>query len=108
MKEVKRFYEEYEDVLGECLEDVKWNLRKNNEKYIELQKQYHEILDKNENLTWVLEGSVNERNLSNVECYDLSKLVQIYFDMHDIEEKEIYFSGCKEAYFFFKKIEILK
>jgi predicted Zn-dependent peptidase len=26
----------------------------------------------------------------------------------DIEEKEIYFSGCKEAYFFFKKIEILK
>lgn len=47
-------------------------------------------------------------NLSNEECFSLSKLVQIYYDMQSIEEQEIFFLGSKKAYFFFKKIGILK
>ena len=35
-------------------------------------------------------------------------LQQIYYDLKEIEEKEIFFSGGKEAYFFFKKIGMLK
>lgn len=108
MLEIKSFYKEYEDMFEEYLDDVRRILRKKNEKYIKLQEKYHKILDENENLVWVLEGQTEGRNLSNKECSALAKLVQIYYDMQSIEEKEIFFLGGKEAYFFFKKIGILK
>lgn len=108
MEKVESFYKEYEDLFEEYLDNVRKNLRNNNEKYIELQKEYHKILDENENLVWVLEGQTEGRNLSNKECAALAKLVQIYYDMQSIEEKEIFFLGGKEAYFFFKKIGILR
>lgn len=57
MDETKTFYIEYEDMFEEYLENIKLNLRKTNEKYKELQKEYHKILDENENLTWILEGN---------------------------------------------------
>ena len=108
MEKIETFYEEYEDMFEEYLEDIRRTLRNNNEEYIKLQNEFHKILDKNENLVWILEGDIKDRNLSNDECFALSKLVQIYYDMQSIEEKEIFFLGSKEAYFFFKKIGILK
>ena len=78
------------------------------EKCKKLQKEFHKFMDENENLVWVLEGDIKDRNLSNEECFALSKLVEIYTDMQSIEEKEIFFLGCKEAYFLFKKIGVLK
>ena len=108
MEKVENFYTEYEDMFEEYIEDIKRYLRNNNEEYIKLQKEFHETLDKNENLVFVLEGEITNRNLSNDECFALSKLVKIYYDMQSIEEKEIFFLGSKEAYFFFKKIGILK
>lgn len=101
MGKIETFYEEY-------LEDIKRNLRNNNEEYIKLNKEFHEILDKNENLVWILEGDIKDRKLSNEECFALSKLVEIYTDMQSMEEKEIFFLGGKEAYFLFKKIGVLK
>ena len=108
MEKVESFYKEYEDLFEEYLDNVRRNLKNNNEEYIELQKEYHKILDENENLVWVLEGQTDGRNLSNKECVALAKLVQIYYDMQSIEEKEIFFLGGQEAYFFFKKIGILR
>ena len=108
MLEIKSFYKEYEDMFEEYLEDVKRILRKKNQKYIKLQEKYHKILDENENLVWILEGQTENRNLSNKECIALSKLVQIYYNMQSIEEKEIFFLGGKEVYYFFKKIGILR
>ena len=108
MLEIKSFYKEYEDMFEEYLDDVKGFLRKKNQKYIKLQEKYHRILDENENLVWVLEGQNENRNLSNKECKALAELVEIYYDMRSIEEKEIFFLGGKDAYFFFKKIGILR
>jgi len=107
MEKVESFYKEYEDLFEEYLDNVRRNLKNNNEKYIELQKEYNKILDENENLIWVLEGDIKDRTLSNDECFILSKLVKIHYDIHSIEEKEIFFLGGKEAYFFFKKLGIL-
>ncbi len=101
MEKIESFYKEYEDMFEEYIENVRRNLRNNNKEYNQLQSEYHKILDKNENLVWVLEGNIKYRNLSNEECFALSKLVQIYYDMQSIEEKEIFFLGSKEAYFFF-------
>ena len=108
MLEIKSFYKEYEDMFEEYLEDVKRILRKKNQKYIKLQEKYHKILDENENLVWILEGQTENRNLSNKECIALAKLVQIYYNMQSIEEKEISFLGGKEVYYFFKKLGILR
>lgn len=107
MEKVKTFYKEYEDLFEEYLENARKNLRNNNKEYIELQKEYNKILDENENLIWILEGDIKNRTLSNDECFDLSKLVKIHYDIHSIEEKEIFFLGGKEVYFFFKKLGIL-
>ncbi len=108
MEKIENFYEEYEDMFEEYLEDIRRNLRNTNEEYIKLQKEFHKFMDKNENLVWVLEGDIKDRNLSNEECFALSKLVEIYTDMQSIEEKESFFLGGKEAYFLFKKIGALK
>ena len=105
---MENFYTEYEDMFEEYIEDIKRYLRNTNEEYIKLQNKVHEILDKNENLTWILEGEIKNRTLSNEECFELSELVKIYYDIQSIEEKEIFFSGSREAYLFFKKIRILK
>ena len=96
---MENFYTEYEDMFREYLEDIKRNLRNTNEEYVELQNKLHGILDKNANLTWVLEGEINNRTLSNEDCSALSKLVQIYYDIQSIEKNEIFFSGIKVAYF---------
>lgn len=108
MENVESFYKEYEDMFEEYLESSKKYLKNNNEKYAKLKNEYDKILEQNENLTWVLEGNIKDRNLSNEECFALSKLVQIYYDMQSIEEQEIFFLGGREIYFYLKKIGILK
>ena len=69
---------------------------------------YYELLRKNRNLNWVLEGQNEGRNLNNYECKMLSKLVQIFYDMKEIEAKELFFLGGNEAYFYFKNMGVLK
>ena len=54
MEKIENFCTEYEDMFREYLEDIKRNLRNTNEEYVELQDEVHRILDKNENLTWIL------------------------------------------------------
>ena len=87
MSEIKNFYKEYEDVFEEYLEDIIGNLKNKNEKYKQLQEQYYELLRKNKNLNWVLEGQNEGRNLNNYECKMLFKLVQIFYEMKEIEAK---------------------
>lgn len=108
MSEIKNFYKEYEDMFEEYLENTIGNLKYKNEKYKKLYQEYNDLLSKNKNLNWVLEGQVEYRTLNNYECKMLSKLVQIFYDMKEIEAKELFFLGGNEAYFYFKNMGILK
>ena len=58
---MENFYTEYEDMFVEYIEDIKRYLRNTNEEYVKLQNKFHDILDKNENLTWILEGEIKDR-----------------------------------------------
>ena len=107
MKELKTFYEEYVDVFEDYLQNARKNLKKSSEKYNKLSKEYREILLKNKNLNWVLEGEVKGRTLTNEECFLLSKLVKIYFDLQTMEEKELFFLGARENYSYLKNIRVL-
>ena len=108
MEELKSFYKEYENSFDDYLEDVKNVLRKKNKKYIKLREKFRKILEENENLAWILEGQIENRILTNEECFSLAKLVKLSYEMQTLEEKEIFFSGGKNAYFLFKRIGILK
>ncbi|NLC87876.1 MAG: hypothetical protein GX682_03775 [Clostridiaceae bacterium] len=46
--------------------------------------------------------------LNEIDCKMLQKLVNIYLEMTMYEEREIFFLGGKEAYYYFKNIGILK
>ena len=107
MNELKTFYEEYKDIFEDYLQNARKNLKKSSDKYIKLKREYHEILEKNENLNWVLEGEAKGRTLTNEECFSLSKLVKIYFDLQAMEEKELFFLGARENYSYLKNIRVL-
>lgn len=102
---MENFYTEYEDMFEEYIEDIKRYLRNTNEEYVKLQNKVQEILDKNENLTWILEGEIKDRTLSNEECLELSELVKIYYDIQSIEEKKFSFLVVEKLIFFAKKLE---
>jgi len=108
MRKTKTFFKEYDDMLEQYIEDSIVKLKRTNPKYKSLYREFNKILEENENLAWILEGDFKGRNLSDKEYLLLPKLIKLYFDMQTIEEKEIFFLGCKEMYFIFKKIGVLR
>ena len=49
-----------------------------------------------------------EDGLSAVECKDLSRVIVLYNNLQDILEKEIYFKGGMDAYYYFKRIGVIR
>lgn len=99
---------EFQDTFFEAVESVRKYLKKNNNDYIELYKKRNKILDNNLNLQKLLDEDLLEDGLSAEECKMLSKLIILEFDLQNILEKEMYFKGGMDAYYYFKKIGILK
>ena len=81
--------------------------RNNNKEYIELKKQIHKLMDRNLNIQKLYDENIFENGLSSGECKDLSKILVLYDSLEDIVEKEIYFKGGMDLYYYFKRIGIL-
>ena len=47
-------------------------------------------------------------NLNEEECKMLQKLISIYLQMSDLEERKIFFLGARENYFYFKNMNLIK
>lgn len=111
MEELKRFtsfYDDCEDIFYEHLDGIKMYLRKTNEKYIDIENKIRKILDKDDILQCVFEGQTPSTTLSNEQSKLLCIIINLLSEKRDIEEKEIYFKGGMDAYYYFKKIGILK
>ena len=52
--------------------------------------------------------SIKENGVSKEECKMLSKIIILNYKLQEIEENEIYFKGGMDAYFYFRKLGILK
>lgn len=102
------FYEEYEGDFLESIEDIRKYLKNNNEDYKTEYKKLHNILNNNLNIQKLLDKEVLEKGLTKDECKMLSEIIILYYNLQTFEEKEIYFKGGMDAYFYFKKIGILK
>lgn len=111
MENIKRFtsfYEDYNDELIEHLDGVRIYLEKNNKEYKDLQKQYTKILDNNEKIQNILFGDKMEDILTDEEYNLLYKAIELQERIQIIVEKELYFKGGMDAYYYFKKLGIIK
>jgi len=100
-------FEEFENVFEDYFEREKAKL-KEDKRYNELKRKRHNLLEKNKNLSAILEGILSEVTLTNEECFALYELQQIGYDMQEIESKKLFLLGAKEMYFFLRKLEIIE
>lgn len=108
IERLKPFIEEYTDEFYQSIEDIKMYLKNNNQEYIELKNKFHKLMDKNSNIQRILDEEVIENGLTSDECKDLSQLLVLYNSLEDIVEREIYFKGGMDAYYYFKRIGVIR
>ena len=107
-KSFKSFYDDFEDTFYEHLDNVKIHLAKNNKEYIDIENNIRKIIDKDDILNRIIEGQTLNTTLSNDQCKLLCSLINLFSKKRDIEEKEIYFKGSMDAYYYFLKICIIR
>lgn len=89
------FYDEYGD-FEEYLETKRINKLLENEEYNELRKEETKIRKKYPNIVETIEGETTLHNLNTEEQTALSELIQIKWQMFNLEKKELYIMGMKE------------
>lgn len=74
---------------------------------VELKNKVSEIMEMYPNLQLLFEDD-KVMKLNEEECKMLQKLVSLYLQMSDYEDKKIFFLGAREKYFYFKNLGIIK
>ena len=95
------------DEIYNLIEDIKEKLKNNNLKYKKLKENFYKILDEFPNLQLIFEEQM-ELNLTKTECKMLQKLISIYIQISNIEEKEIFILGGKEMHNYLKELNLIK
>lgn len=111
MENIKRFtsfFEDYNNELIEHLDGVRTFLGKSNKEYKDLQKQYTRILDNNEKIQNILFGDKIKDVLTAGEYDLLYKAIELQERIQMIVQKELYFKGGMDAYYYFRKLGIIK
>ena len=93
--------------LSELIDSRRIALRTKNSEYANLRKQVCEIKDNYPNILAFLEDNEVE-SLNSEECKCLQKLLSLYSRMMDYEDREIFFLGARENYFYFKNMNLIK
>lgn len=93
--------------LNELIDSKRIELRNKNDDYKNLRNQVCEIKEKYPNILALLEDNEVE-NLNTEECKHLQKLFSLYSRMIDYEDREIFFLGARENYYYFKNLELIK
>lgn len=95
------------DEIYNLIEDIKEKLKNNNLKYKKLKENFYKILEEFPNLQLIFEEQM-ELNLTKTECKMLQKLISIYMQISNIEEKEIFILGGKEMHSYLKELDLIK
>lgn len=106
MMEEIRLYDMNSIEFSELIDTVRVEL-KNNSEYKELQNKVSEIMEMYPNLQLIFEDD-KVMNLNENECKMLQKLVSLYLQMSDYENRKIFFLGARENYFYFKNLGLIK
>ena len=106
-EKLKPFIEVYSDDFYESIEDIRKYLNKHNKNYKNIKDKIHKIMDRNLNIQKLLDETYLEDGLNADECKDLSQVIVLYNNLQDILEKEIYFKGSMDSYYYFKRIGVI-
>lgn len=93
--------------LSELIDSRRIALRTKSKEYEKLRKQFCEIKENYPNILALLEDN-DVKNLNTEECKYLQKLLSLHSRMIDFEDREIFFLGARENYFYFKNINLIK
>ena len=93
--------------LDRLIDSVIVDLERNNLEYRNLRNKVRSILDKYENVSKVIDQDEVE-NLNSEECKMLQMVLQLRIEIEILEDREIYFLGGKQAYYYFRKTQIVK
>ena len=93
--------------LRELISDGKIKLKKRNLEYKKLTDEVSKILEDYPNLQLILEDNTT-LILNENECKMLQKLVELNVEITTIEEREIFFLGGRELYFYLKNMNLIK
>ena len=93
--------------FNEMISDTKVALRNKNTTYKKLLNKVENIMDNYPNLQMIMEDD-KDISLTKIDCKMLQKLFNLQIEIQALEEQEIFFLGGREAYYYFKNIEILK
>lgn len=93
--------------LNELIDSKRIELKKNNLEYKKLTEKVSEIIENNPNILALIEDNEVE-HLSKEECLLLQKLIKLNLKMTTYEDREIFFLGARENYFYFKNLGLIK
>lgn len=98
------FADKCEDSLDEYLSDCSVRLEKVNKEYLKLMKEREYILRKYPRVREVLEDNMMYRfNIPEVKA--VRKVIELNQDLSWMEQKEMFFQGIRESYYFLQKIK---
>ena len=84
-----------------------YELKHNNLEYKKLTNKVSEIMENYPNVLALIED--NEVNsLNKEECQILQKLIRLNMKMTTYEDREIFFLGARENYYYFKNLNLIK
>lgn len=75
--------------------------------YQKLKEKFNNIMNNYPKLQLILEED-RQMILDETECKMLQKLVSIYLEMTDFEDKEIFLLGGKEMFYYLKDTGVIK
>ena len=93
--------------LNELIDSKRIELKHKNSDYKKLVDKVSEIMENYPNVLALIED--NEVNsLNEEECQILQKLIRLNMKMTTYEDREIFFLGARENYYYFKNMNLIK
>ena len=106
MKDIK-LYDIDSSELNELIDSSKVILKTKNKSYKDLQEKVSKITNSYPNILAIIEDNEID-GLNKEECKNLQKLISLYLEMVDYEDREIFFLGARENYYYFKNLGLIK
>ena len=104
---IKCFFDNYNDYFYEYVSNVCVNLKKTNKKSQDSCIKQAKILDNFPRIRKIVEDDAS-CELSEEEVSALIQYLSLLDDKRMLEEKELFYKGAGDAYFYFKRIGIIK
>ena len=106
MKEI-RLYDINSIEFSELIDTIRVELKRNNFEYKELQNKVNKIMESYPNLQLLFEDD-RVMSLNEEECKMLQQLVALHLQMSEYEDRQIFFLGARENYFYMQNLRLIK